>query len=171
MSIIKIISGGQTGVDQIGLAVAQSLSIATGGTAPQGYLTEDGPNPSLAEFGLTQHFSSKYPPRTRQNVLDSDGTVMFGENSGGTALTIKIAAELGKPYIHNPTAEELRAWIKQRGIQILNVAGTRGSKLPMSDAHKYAEILVKALMLPDLPTLYATYIATVKRKIKLMTRN
>jgi hypothetical protein len=39
---MKIISGGQTGVDRLALDVAKSLNIATGGTAPNGYLTENG---------------------------------------------------------------------------------------------------------------------------------
>ena len=38
---MKIISGGQTGVDRLALDVAKSLNIATGGTAPKGYLTEN----------------------------------------------------------------------------------------------------------------------------------
>ena len=33
--IMKVISGGQTGADQAGLAAAKKLNIATGGTAPK----------------------------------------------------------------------------------------------------------------------------------------
>ena len=40
--ITKVISGGQTGVDTIGLQVAKELGIETGGTAPKGFLRETG---------------------------------------------------------------------------------------------------------------------------------
>jgi len=33
----KVISGGQTGVDRMGLEVAKELGIPTGGTAPPNY--------------------------------------------------------------------------------------------------------------------------------------
>ena len=50
----RVISGGQTGIDQLGLEVARSLGTPTGGVAPKGYLTESGPNSSLREwYGLT----------------------------------------------------------------------------------------------------------------------
>ena len=48
--IKKIISGGQTGADQIGLEVALSLGIPTGGTAPKGFITETGPNYKLRDI-------------------------------------------------------------------------------------------------------------------------
>ena len=41
-SVTKIISGGQTGVDTIGLQVAKELGIETGGKAPKGFLREEG---------------------------------------------------------------------------------------------------------------------------------
>jgi hypothetical protein len=43
----KIISGGQTGADQAGLAVAKRLGISTGGFMPKGLLTAAGPQPDL----------------------------------------------------------------------------------------------------------------------------
>jgi hypothetical protein len=39
---LKIVSGGQTGVDRAGLAAAMSFGIATGGWMPKGRLAEDG---------------------------------------------------------------------------------------------------------------------------------
>ena len=43
----RIISGGRTGADQAGLAVAKRLNIAIGGCMPKGWLTEAGPRPDL----------------------------------------------------------------------------------------------------------------------------
>ena len=77
----KIISGGQTGADQGGLEAAEKLSLSTGGKMPRGFKTEDGPDPKLASrFGLGELASAEYPPRTRYNVVDSDGTVIFGRD-------------------------------------------------------------------------------------------
>jgi hypothetical protein len=58
--IERVISGGQTGVDQAGLRAARAAGIATGGFAPKGWLieSEDGrhnvPAPWLAEYGLVE---------------------------------------------------------------------------------------------------------------------
>ena len=62
--LTKIISGGQTGVDAAALRAAKAVGIPTGGTAPKGWLTEDGPAPWLAEYGLVESDSPFYPPRT-----------------------------------------------------------------------------------------------------------
>ena len=42
-----VISGGQTGVDQAALRAARTAGIPTGGFAPLGWSTEDGPAPWL----------------------------------------------------------------------------------------------------------------------------
>lgn len=60
----KVISG-----DQIGLAAAGVAGIPTGGVAPKGYMTEIGPSPQLASWGLTESYSSDYRVRTRANVV------------------------------------------------------------------------------------------------------
>lgn len=52
--LTKVISGGQTGVDQAALRAAKAARIPTGGYAPKGWLTEDGPAPWLADFGLIE---------------------------------------------------------------------------------------------------------------------
>ena len=127
----KFISGGQTGADQAGLFAARTLGIETGGWIPKGWLVQtpegkDISNPSLEEFGLKEHHSSRYSDRTKQNVLDADATVWFGyKDSAGGRLTIATAREHSKPYIINPTPEELRAFVKNLNVRVLNVAGNR----------------------------------------------
>ncbi|KAA9356865.1 YpsA SLOG family protein [Larkinella humicola] len=143
--IEKVISGGQTGVDQLALTVAQNLGIKTGGVAPKGYLTENGPAPWLAGFGLVEDSSSKYPPRTRRNVVESDATVIFGSPTNGTELTINCCTKAGVPYILNPTAPALEAFIVNHGVQILNVAGNRKSKMTPDQEEKIRTILTLAL--------------------------
>lgn len=124
--VFQIISGGQTGADRTGLEVAQELGLRTGGLAPYGYRTDEGLDPTLSStFGLTEHASAQYAPRTAANVQLADGTVIFGVASTGSCLTRDLCIAHKKPWIWNPTAEELRAWLIDHNIGILNVAGNR----------------------------------------------
>jgi hypothetical protein len=50
--IVQVISGGQTGADQGGLRAARACGIPTSGWAPKGWMTEAGPAPWLADWGL-----------------------------------------------------------------------------------------------------------------------
>jgi hypothetical protein len=127
----KIISGGQTGADRAGLEAGRRLGYATGGTAPKGFMTAKGPDPTLKVFGVVEHASSKYPPRTIANALNSDGTVWFGnEGTPGGKLTLSVARRAGKHLIVNPDAPELRQWILEKSIHTLNVAGDREENDP-----------------------------------------
>jgi hypothetical protein len=127
LPLTKIISGGQTGVDQVGLAVAQALHYATGGTMPKGWRTSEGPDRQLAvDYGLKESWSPGYRVRTRQNVIDSDFTVWFGDpHSPGGKLTLQCCQALNKRYMINPTAGELRAALERYEVKVLNVAGNR----------------------------------------------
>jgi hypothetical protein len=134
----KIISGGQTGADMGGLAAGRELGIETGGTAPRDWLTEDGPQEALLRsFDLTECKTAGYPARTRQNVMDSDGTLLVGPyRTGGSRLTRDIAVELNKPLFHLPYEEnqarvqDFKKWLEDYRIAILNVAGNRESDSP-----------------------------------------
>lgn len=150
--LIKIISGGQTGADEAGLQAAYDLGFKTGGTAPLGYKIQnfEGFNECNLElktkFGLTEHSSSTYPPRTKKNVRDSNGTVLFGYiESSGAKLTIKTCNQLNKPLIINPSSLELFDWIKQNKIEILNCAGNRLSEYNPSIYNDTYEIVYKTL--------------------------
>jgi predicted Rossmann-fold nucleotide-binding protein len=132
----KIISGGQTGADVAGLDVAIKHGIPHGGAIPKGRLTEDGALPE--EYKLEEMATKSYPKRTEKNVVDSDGTVIFthGKLTGGSLLTQKKAIEHDKPLIHldfdKVTVEKavdlLKDFIQEKSVEILNVAGSRGSK-------------------------------------------
>jgi hypothetical protein len=120
----KIISGGQTGVDTIGLEVGRELGLQTGGTATPGFIRESGVDSYDREslqslFGLTEISPELqagrtgrefYLPRTEQNVLNSDATVYFASdpNSAGRIATERFARAHDKKFIVNPTAEQLR---------------------------------------------------------------
>ena len=131
-SVEKIVSGGQTGVDQGALNAALELGLEHGGWCPRGRIAEDGTIP--ARFALKESHSAKYAVRTRQNVVDSDGTLILyrGELSGGTALTRRLAMRHGRPLflvdLDQPLDLDLvRSWLDDHQIRILNVAGPRES--------------------------------------------
>jgi hypothetical protein len=136
--IKKIISGGQTGVNQAALDAARKLNIAHGGWIPKGRKTENGPLP--VKYNLKELGTTNYPKRTEQNIFDSDGTLIitFGKLTGGSELACKLAQLHGFPCLHvdlNTTtpaeaARRIRAWLDENKIRVLNVAGSRASKAP-----------------------------------------
>jgi hypothetical protein len=153
----KVISGGQTGIDQLGLIVGKKLGIETGGTATPGFVTEKGKDLNLKNFGVEEISlelqagkSGKefYLPRTEQNVLNSDGTVYFATNeySAGKIATENFTKKHNKPFILNPTVEELNKWLANNNIETLNVAGNRGSKITDQELNTYSNILESALV-------------------------
>ena len=134
-SVKRVVSGGQTGVDRAALDVAISLEMDHGGWCPRGRVAEDGVIPS--HYNLTETESKKYHVRTQQNVIDSDGTLILycGELSGGTQLTHRLAKKHGVPCLlvklddDDVDAPELRKWLTQKDIEVLNVAGPRESSI------------------------------------------
>jgi predicted Rossmann fold nucleotide-binding protein DprA/Smf involved in DNA uptake len=133
----RIISGGQTGVDRAALDAAIELSIPHGGSCPRGRKAEDGAIPEI--YQLTELESENYADRTRQNVFDSDGTlILYGDRlEGGTLLTARFAASVGKPchrvrLAGKPSLRSCLEWISRNEIHVLNIAGPRASKEPAS---------------------------------------
>lgn len=133
LSLNKLVSGGQTGVDRAALDAAIELGIQCGGWCPKGRRAEDGVIP--AGYPLQETASKDYRKRTRMNVIDSDATLILSGKglSGGTALTAGIARKNDKPLLvidleHPPPAQEVTRWIEDNRIGTLNVAGPRESE-------------------------------------------
>ena len=157
----KIISGGQTGIDKMGLEVAAQYKIETGGCAPKGYETENGTDYTLksmyslrevtseeiAEFEKKTGKKDKYTARTYINTRDSDGTVYFSSdnNSPGSKTTRNGCNMFDKPFIMNPNIDTLVDFIKKNNISVLNVAGNRGSKLNRRDWYNFHKILEETI--------------------------
>ena len=129
--LAKIISGGQSGGDRGGLRGAVRCGIPTGGTAPRGWRTDEGPRPDLAFLGLVEHASADYLPRTAANVMDADGTLFVGRESPGEAATRRYAREAHLPYLRvsfpggDVNVGAIAAWLERHKIRVLNVAGNR----------------------------------------------
>ncbi len=137
--IRKVISGGQTGVDIAALRAARTLGIATGGTAPRGFLTELGPNPELAGFGLVELPTPDYPARTAANVRDADATLIIAGNwDRGSRLTLDLCRTHKKPVcevergdLANEDAfDRVASWLASTPHEVLNIAGNRESTSP-----------------------------------------
>ena len=136
--IKKIISGGQTGADLAALDLAIKLGIEHGGWIPKGRKTEAGPLPE--SYRLKEMETDDYRERTRQNIIDSHGTVILsrGELTGGSKLTLSYAKVIGRPntFINLSFTEEYEAslilsgFIRENRIECLNVAGPRISHQP-----------------------------------------
>lgn len=152
MKPLRIVSGGQSGVDRAALDVALELGLPCSGWCPAGRRAEDGPIP--ARYPLSETVSTDYAERTRRNVQDADATLVLcaGALGGGTLLTVQAALEQDKPCLvidlRRPwQAHELRCWLRVGAIGTLNVAGPRESGAPGIYA-RARECLLAALVRP-----------------------
>ena len=142
LHLLKIVSGGQTGVDRAALDAALAAGIPAGGWCPKGRLAEDGV--ISPKYPLRETASRLYQERTRLNVTDSDGTLILAGKAlhGGTALTKVFADRHLKPVLVANPADSgstgvIRKWLKANDVRVLNVAGPRESTRPGSYDQAY----------------------------------
>ena len=153
--IKKIVSGGQTGADRAGLDVAIRWGFPHAGWCPKGRKAEDGT--IGGQYQLVETPSASYLQRTEWNARDSDATVIFTiapTLTGGSKRTAEFAAKHRKPCLHLPRhlssyepALVLQRFIEENSVQVLNVAGTRGSKEP--DVWRFAYETLEAAFFWD----------------------
>jgi hypothetical protein len=133
--MLRIVSGGQTGVDRAALDVALELGLPCGGWCPAGRCAEDGIIP--ARYPLRETPSPDPAQRTEWNVRDSDATLLLAGTgpSAGTELTRALARRLHRPlytfHAESPhDAGAFRRWLQVYRVRTLNVAGPRESESP-----------------------------------------
>lgn len=141
---MKIISGGQTGVDRAALDVALKHGIDPGGWCPTGRLDEFGRIPD--RYPVKELQAGGFTERTLRNVKDSDGTVIIypGKLSGGTEQTVRFCLEQRRPHelidVSNVSTEKaahlIANFVRENEIDILNVAGPRQTEWP--EGYEYA---------------------------------
>jgi hypothetical protein len=134
--MVKIISGGQTGVDRAALDVALKYGIECVGWCPAGRLDEFGRIPE--RYPVRELEGAGFGERTLANVRDSDGTVIVyaGELRGGAEFTVECCERLQRPHklidAAKRSADEAAAaiadFVLDHEIGILNVAGPRQSE-------------------------------------------
>ena len=161
--LTKIISGGQTGVDQAALRAGKDCGLEIGGWCPPGRACESGVIP--AEFPLQETPSDRSPDapdvprsqRTEWNVRDSDGTLVIilndGNRSGcptisdaGTMWTVECVGRYKRPLLvcdlENGTASEnIQRWLRTNPISTLNVSGPSESTSPGIGEKAYALLI------------------------------
>ena len=139
---MKIISGGQTGVDRAALDVAIERGMDWGGWCPKGGWAEDMRDPPgvLVRYPNLRETPENDPKqRTEWNIRDSDATLIVlpaGAPSPGTDFTVACAVKYAKPYIAiDPSdpdaAKNFQEWLNGfASVSSLNIAGPRESERP-----------------------------------------
>jgi Circularly permutated YpsA SLOG family len=145
-SVKRVISGGQTGVDQAALRAAQTCGLDCGGWCPPGRICESGIIPPI--FPLEETPEERSPEaleiprsqRTEWNVRDSDATLVLqprpcDKQDLGTGWTILCAARYGRPLLVCDPADPMAPamitqWLREKSVHTLNVAGPSESRCP-----------------------------------------
>jgi hypothetical protein len=152
---VKIISGGQTGVDRAALDVALKHRIEAGGWCPTGRIDEFGRIPD--SYPLRELENGGFTERTLQNIKDSDGTIIIypGKLSGGTEQTVRFSVEQRRPRklidsskVSTEKAAHLIAdFVRANKIDVLNIAGPRQSEWP--EGYDYTTSALEAFVTLD----------------------
>ena len=167
--IEKVISGGQTGVDQAALDTAISLNLSFGGWCPKGRIDEHG---TISEkysqlVEVTGDFDTEkenYNTRTKWNIRDSDGTLIIIPTSplpiqikDGTLLTITEVEAQNKPHIiinlsssNSENTSKFIDWYSKFNIHTLNIAGPRESSC--KGIYKASYDLLSSLLMELIPS-------------------
>ena len=159
---MKLISGGQTGVDRAALDVAMERGLAYGGWCPKGGWAEDFPDPPglLAKYPDLQETPLAEPAqRTEWNVRDADACMILVDAGGldvsaGTALAQDLAHRYRKPLLVLNLAEtDLRnraaLWLRVQQARCggglkLAIGGPRESEAP--GIYARAAALIRSLV-------------------------
>jgi hypothetical protein len=145
---MKLISGGQTGVDRAALDVAVERAMEWGGWCPKGGWAEDFPAPPglLARYPHLKETPQPHPlQRTEWNVRDSDVTLIIVDGAGlsasiGTQRAREWAHQHGKPFLvidasQPDAAQHAATWLKAQKHRFgphmtLGIGGPRESEAP-----------------------------------------
>ena len=145
---MKLISGGQSGVDRAVLDVAVTRGIAYGGWCPKGGWAEDFPEPPgvRAQYPNLRETPLADPAqRTEWNVRDADACLVIVaagglQASAGTALASDLAHRYRRPLLiarlgNGDTLRHAALWLRvqqaRHGADLkLAVGGPRESEAP-----------------------------------------
>ena len=135
---MKIVSGGQTGVDRAALDAAMKYHVECGGWCPEGRLDECGRIPE--KYPVRELPNGGFAERTAANVRDSDATVIFhcGELRAGSEYTLQCCSDYKRPRVlldaqiiaPQEAGKVIKYFVERVKIDTLNVAGPRESDWP-----------------------------------------
>jgi hypothetical protein len=159
---MKILSGGQSGVDRAALEAALALGIEYGGWCPKDGWAEDFPEPPgvLAKYPKLKETPLAEPAqRTEWNVRDADACLILIEAAGldasaGSKLAGELAHRYRKPLLivnlgETKIAEQAKLWLRVQQAKhgrYLKVAigGPRESEAP--GIYARAKSFIEALL-------------------------
>jgi len=162
MVAMRLISGGQSGVDRAALDVAVARGIDYGGWCPKGGWAEDFPQPPglLAKYPKLEQTPLADPAqRTEWNLRDADACLIVVDAGGikvsaGTILADELAHAYRKPVltVQLGDAESFRRaalWLRVQqarhgGALALAVGGPRESEAP--GIYERAKPFISALL-------------------------
>ena len=141
---MKIISGGQTGIDRAALDAAIEMGVDYGGWCPKGGWAQDFHNPPglLARYPLLRETPSAEPmQRTEWNVRDADRLMILVDASGidvskGTISARDFAIALGKTHrmidldAGDALGQALACVGEDASASSICIAGPRESEVP-----------------------------------------
>src|SRR5262245_56668380 len=158
---MKIISGGQTGVDRAALDMAIERGLPWGGWCPKGGWAEDLPEPPgvLARYAHLKETPLPHPlQRTEWNVRDANATLIITDGKG---LQVSIGTQWAREYAHHhakpmcivdagesQAAARAATWLKAQTKRFgpdltLGIGGPRESEAP--GIYAQAKTLMAAL--------------------------
>lgn len=160
--VVKVISGGQTGVDEIALETAIECGREAGGWCPPDCCNEAGEIPKKYHLRPTPQDASLATPavarsqRTEWNVCCSNATLILRPRSSnaddpGTRRTIEVAELLRRPWkecdpCDEKSLSEVIDWLGSQTppVQWLNVAGPSRTTLTNQIGQIQQELFLKA---------------------------
>ena len=139
--MIKIISGGQTGVDTAAIEAALTLGYPYGGWVPNGRTNESKAGIPETYANLRETKSTGVLERTRLNVEDADVLLVItrGNASSGTNAALAHANKCNKPTLvvdleasadHLTRVRYIANFLIANKAKSVNVAGPRNSEAP-----------------------------------------
>ncbi len=159
---MRLISGGQSGVDRAVLDMAVARGIPYGGWCPQGGWAEDFPDPPglLAKYPNLQETPLADPAqRTEWNVRDADACLIVVDAGGlkasaGTTLASELAHRYRKPLLigrlgNADALKHAALWLRVQRARhgaglTLAIGGPRASEAP--EIYARAKAFIWALM-------------------------
>jgi hypothetical protein len=133
--IEKVVTGGESGVEQAAWLAARRAGVATGGYMPRGYATEDGPAPRVGALHDAIEFPLSEAQRLRANLRRVDALLWFGDPLSGEAKAVfEACRELGKPFTSaqpgSTAVSDVVSWLVVFEVKSLMVSGSPPSRAP-----------------------------------------